>query len=103
MSLKSKNDKRPIQKLSTDIQVKLCFFVVEMIIYKFLTCLNWVCTNMKKKMRDLQRDKYFGGLEPNPKKTDKMVVHVSQSTLEIIYIYSPLNFCMGSGCSGIIN
>ena len=33
LSLRFKNDKSPIKKLKTDIQVKLCFFMIKMIIH----------------------------------------------------------------------
>ena len=42
--------------------------------------------------RDLTRDKYFLGSDPNQKKTDKNAVHVSLSTLGILFLNEPTTF-----------
>ena len=38
------------------------------------------------KMRDIQRDHFWGGVGNKPKKTDKTVVHISPSTLRFLNI-----------------
>ena len=53
-------------------------------------------------MRALTREKYGLGVITKPQKSNETVMHVSPSTLGKIKLNIPLNFWMGSECSGII-
>ena len=61
-----------------------------MIIYQFVTRITLVYTKMNIIMRDIQRDRCFFGLEPNQRKTEKIVVQVSPPTL--FFLISPMIF-----------
>ena len=98
-NLKSKTDKRPVKQLRTDVQTKWCFFMVKVIVHQFITCITPVCTKTKKKMRALQRYKYFWLVTKPPQTFTNGDARFSAN---IGNLKISMNFWMYAECSGLI-
>ena len=90
-----------LKNIRTEVQVKWCFFVIQIIIYSFLTYITWVYTQINIKIESSIKKWVFlrGGLEPKQNNCRNCVACYSWNNKHILIIV--LHSLKGVRCSGL--